>query len=231
VQAVGMFKLPANGEEPWFLPRDPQQAALLKKLASMPHRLADYGFCVNTGQLVWNRHKGQLREEKGKGCHPLVWAESVMAEGRFNFSAVRRNHTPYFHVHRGQDHLVTRESCVLVQRTTAKEQKRRLIAALLPESFVHNHGGVVVENHLNMIKPIPGKAGISPATIAFLLNTKALDQAFRCISGSVAVSAYELNSLPLPPPEQMRAIETLVAEGTTPEIVENLIARIYGVES
>jgi hypothetical protein len=230
VQAVGMFKLPAKGEEPWFLPRDPQQAVLLKKLASMPNRLADYGFCVNTGQLVWNRHKGQLREDKGKGCHPLIWAESVMAEGRFNFSAVRRNHTPYFHVHRGQDYLVTRESCVLVQRTTAKEQKRRLIAALLPESFVHNHGGVVVENHLNMIKPIPGKASIFPATIAVLLNTGALDLAFRCISGSVAVSAYELNSLPLPSPEQMKAIETLVEGGAPPKIVENLIARIYGVE-
>ncbi|MBI2355398.1 MAG: Eco57I restriction-modification methylase domain-containing protein [Deltaproteobacteria bacterium] len=230
VQEVGKFKLPFNGEEPWFLPRDPQHAALLNKLIAMPHRLADYGFCVNTGQLVWNRHKGQLREDKGKGCYPLVWAESVTAEGRFSFSAVRRNHTPYFHVHRGQDFLITRESCVLVQRTTAKEQRRRLIAALLPEAFVTSHGGVVVENHINMIKPIPGKTSISPATIAVLLNTRALDLAFRCISGSVAVSAYELNLLPLPSPEQIKEIETLVEGGAPPKIVENLIARIYGVE-
>ena len=230
VQEVGKFKLPSRGEEPWFLPRDPQQASLLKKIASMPYRLVDYGFCVNTGQLVWNRHKGQLREKEGNECYPLIWAESVMAEGLFSFSAVRRNHTPYFHMYRGQDYLVTRESCVLVQRTTAKEQKRRLIAALLPESFVNRHGGVVVENHINMIKPIPGKASISPATIAALLNTRALDLAFRCISGSVAVSAYELNSLPLPSPEQIKEIETLVEGGAPPKIVENLIARIYGVE-
>ncbi len=230
VQEVGMFELPSNGEEPWFLPRDLQQAALLKKMASMPHRLMDYGFCVNTGQLVWNRHKEQLRGDKGKECYPLIWAESVMAEGRFSFSAVRRNHTPYFQFHNGQEHLITRESCVLVQRTTAKEQKRRLIAALLPESFVHNHGGVVVENHLNMIKPIQGKAIVSPTVIAALLNTKTLDQVFRCISGSVAVSAYELNSLPLPSLEQIKVIETLVEGGAVPETVENLIARIYGVK-
>lgn len=231
IQEVGMFKLPSNGEEPWFLPRDPQQATLLKKLAAMPHRLKDYGFCVNTGQLVWNRHKEQLRADKGKECYPLVWAESVMAEGRFNFSAVRRNHTPYFHVHSGQDYLVTRESCVLVQRTTAKEQRRRLIAALLPEAFVRSHGGVVVENHINMIKPIPGKAVVSPAMIAALLNSKALDMIFRCISGSVAVSAYELNSLPLPSPEQMKALETLIEDRALLGTIETLITRIYGVES
>ena len=231
VQEVGRFNLPAKGEEPWFLPRDPKHAALLKKLLSMPHRLADYGYCVNTGQLVWNRHKGQLRGEKGKACYPLVWAESVTAEGLFSFSAVRRNHTPYFHLHRGQNYLVTQESCVLVQRTTAKEQKRRLMAALLPDAFVRNHGGVVVENHLNMVKPIPGQTRISPATMAILLNSRALDLAFRCISGSVAVSAYELNSLPLPSPEQMRAVETLVEGGAPMKTIETLISRIYGVES
>lgn len=231
VQEVGTFTLPSRGEEPWFLPRDPQQAGLLKKLASMPHRLADYGFYVNTGQLVWNRHKEQLRADKGKECYPLVWAESVLAEGHFNFRAERRNHTPYFHVHDGQDHLITRESCVLVQRTTAKEQKKRLIAALLPETFVSNHGGVVVENHLNMIKSLPGKAMVSPATIALLLNSKTLDMVFRCISGSVAVSAYELNSLPLPPTEQAKSIEMLLEGGELPENVETLIARIYGVEA
>lgn len=230
VQEVGKFKLPAKGEEPWFLPRDPEHAALLKKLISMPHRLADYGFTVNTGQLVWNRHKGQLKTDKGKESYPLIWAESVTSEGRFSFSAVRRNHKPYFHLHAGQDHLVTGESCVLVQRTTAKEQKRRLIAALLPETFVKSHGGVVVENHLNMIKPIPGKALVTPATVAALLNAKALDLTFRCISGSVAVSAYELNTLPLPSPEQIKAIETLIQGGAPQKTIETLIARIYGVD-
>jgi len=231
VQKVGAFHLPSRGEEPWFLPRDPQHAALLKKLISMPYRLADYGYCVNTGQLVWNRHKEQLTNNKDKASYPLIWAESVTPEGRFGFSAARRNHMPYFHVNGGQDYLVTRESCILVQRTTAKEQKRRLIAALLPDAFVKDHGGVVVENHLNMVKPIPGKVLVSPATMAILLHTRALDLAFRCISGSVAVSAYELNSLPLPSPEQIKAIETLVEGGTPSEIIENFIARIYGVES
>lgn len=229
-QEAGKFSLPAKGEDPWFLPRDPEHVALLKKFVSMPHRLSDYGFSVNTGQLVWNRHKGQLRADKGKECYPLIWAESVTPEGQFNFSAVRRNHKPYFHLHTGQNHLITRESCVLIQRTTAKEQKRRLIAALLPEEFVRTQGGVVVENHLNMIKSSVSNPGISPDIIAEILNTRVLDLAFRCISGSVAVSAYELNTLPMPSPDQMKVIEKLLRSGATQETIEKTVARIYGVE-
>jgi adenine-specific DNA-methyltransferase len=109
----------------------------------------------------------------------------VTGEGVFNFSAVRRNHQPYLHVYPGQEYLVTKKSCVLVQRTTAKEQKRRLIAALLPQEFIEKHGGVVVENHLNMIRSSEDKPRISPKVITAILNTKTLDFAFRCSGGSI----------------------------------------------
>lgn len=230
VQAVGRFALPANTEDPWFLPRDPDHIALLKRLASLPHRLSDYGVTVNTGPLVWNRHKDQLRNDRGRGCYPLIWAESVTAEGQFNFSAVRRNHQPFFHVNPGQDYLVAREPCVLVQRTTAKEQKKRLIAAILPADFIRRYDGVVVENHLNMIKPSAGKPGFFLHVIAAILNTRALDIAFRCISGSVAVSAFELNTLPMPSPSEMKALERLLRNGAGQEVIEETVARIYGVE-
>ena len=44
---------------------------------------------VPTGQLVWNRHKPQLRQAKVNGELPIVWAESVTLAG-FSFSAERR---------------------------------------------------------------------------------------------------------------------------------------------
>lgn len=229
VQEVGRFNLPDKGEEPWFMPRDPDHAVLLKAMAAMPHRLSDYGFTVSTGQLVWNRHKEQLKSSRGRNCYPLIWAESVAAEGQFNFSATRRNHTPYFQLHGNQDYLVNREPCVLVQRTTAKEQKRRLIAALLPEAFIKENGGVVVENHLNMIRSTNGKPSVTSSTIEALLNTRTFDLAFRCLSGSVAVSAYELNALPLPPPDRMAEFEKLVLRRGPKETIERFVAKVYGV--
>lgn len=230
VWKVGKFALPAQGGEPWLLPREREHLALLKKFASMPHRLSDYGFSISTGQLVWNRHKQQLKNDRGNGCYPLIWAESVTAEGEFNFSAVRRNHQPYLHVYPGQEYLVTKKPCVLVQRTTAKEQKRRLIAALLPKEFIEKYGGVVVENHLNMIRLSEEKPAVSPKLIAAILNTRTLDFAFRCISGSVAVSAYELNALPMPSPEQMKTLERLIQLGAAWDEIEKTVARIFGVD-
>jgi len=193
----------------------------------MPHRLADYGFVVATGQLVWNRHKKQLRAEYEEGCFPIIWAEAVNADGKFHFQAARRSHLPYLKLRPAQDFLINREPCILVQRTTAKEQRRRIIAAVIPNSFVLEYPGFVVENHLNMVHSLQKKPRFALRTLAALLNSACLDQAFRCINGSVAVSAYELNSLPLPDPEQMRSLQDLVLCGATTAQMESLIAGFY----
>ncbi|RJR33168.1 MAG: hypothetical protein C4576_28515, partial [Desulfobacteraceae bacterium] len=230
IKKVGRFILPSNDEDPWFLPRESEHVTILKRFEMLPHRLSDYGYSVNTGQLVWNRHKIQLRSEREKECYPLIWAESITPEGEFNFSAARRNHRPFLHLYPGQEYLVTKHVCVLLQRTTAKEQKKRLIAALLPEEFIRQYGGVVVENHLNIIRPSKERTSISPDVVAAVLNTNALDLAFRCISGSVAVSAYELNALPLPPPGQMEMIERMLKGGASQETIEKALAKIYGIE-
>jgi len=227
VEQVGNVALNGGVGKPWLLPRLPDQAPLIECLNSMPHRLSDYGFGVSTGQLVWNRHKGQLRRTYEEGCMPIIWAEAVNADGKFHFQAARRFHLPYLKVKQDQGFLINQEPCILVQRTTAKEQKRRIIAAVMPNSFVLEYPGFVVENHLNMVYSLSSKPRFALRTITALLNSGALDQAFRCINGSVAVSAYELNSLPLPNPDQMRALQELVLAGTPHCDIETLVASFY----
>ena len=145
---AGAFTLPENLDEPWLMPRAEAQSALVRRVDDLPHRLADYGYTVSTGPLVWNRHKPSLRDRPGRGRYPLVWAESVRAEGVFEFRAEKRNHKPWFEPKANEHWVVTDVPCVLLQRTTAKEQCRRLIAAELPAGFIEEHGAVVVENHL-----------------------------------------------------------------------------------
>lgn len=87
---------------------------------------------------------------------------------------------------------------------------------------------MVVENHLNMVKSVDGHAGVSPTVLAAVLNSDVVDQLFRCINGSVAVSAYELKALPLPPPERTEQIERLVADKAGREAVERAVLRAYG---
>ena len=226
-RTAGAFNLPENLDEPWLMPRTEAQSALVRRVDGLPYRLADYGYTVSTGPLVWNRHKPSLRDRPGKGRYPLVWAESVRAEGVFEFRAEKRNHKPWFEPKANERWVVTDVPCVLLQRTTAKEQCRRLIAAELPAAFIEEHGAVVVENHLNMIKPLNGAPQVAPAALAILLNSGVVDQVFRCINGSVAVSAYELEALPLPPPEDAKEIERLMKRQAKRETLECAVERLY----
>jgi len=227
IERIGRTTLNNSQGGPWLLPRSAEQTDLIQKLNAMPHRLADYGFGVATGQLVWNRHKDQLRKTCGPECFPIIWAEAINADGKFHFQAARRSHLPYFRIKSGQDFLINREPCILVQRTTAKEQKRRIIAAVIPNSFVLEYPGFVVENHLNMIYSTQKRPHVGLRTLSILLNSTTFDKAFRCINGSVAVSAYELNCLGLPRPDQMRSLQELILSGAASSEIEQLIAAFY----
>ena len=227
IAETGSFELPDRADEPWLIPRTARQRDLLGVVSRLPFRLADYGYTVSTGPLVWNRHKECLRDDPAAGRYPLIWAESVRSDGLFEFRSQKRNHKPYFKPTEKERWVVTSHPCVLLQRTTAKEQSRRLIAAELPCSFIEAHGAVVVENHLNMIKPLDDSPAVSLAMLAALLNSAAVDQVFRCINGSVAVSAYELQALPLPCPKEMKRLEPLTAEGARRDELERAIERLY----
>jgi adenine-specific DNA-methyltransferase len=225
---AGTFALPSHPHAPWLLPRAPGQAALARRLGKLAHRLADYGYGVSTGPLVWNRFKDQFRQERRAGCYPVIWAESVTSAGNFVWRSEKRNHAPWFEARLPRDNwLIVTQPCVLLQRTTAKEQARRLIAAEMSAAFLRRHRGVIVENHLNMVRAIVPQPGVPAAVIAALLGSATVDAAFRCINGSVAVSAFELEALPLPPPSVMADLAALVAAGAPARQIEAVIAAAY----
>ena len=229
ITVAGRFSLPVDRNAPWLLARTADQAGLAAHLRGMKYRLASYGYGVSTGPLVWNRHKPQFRQEREAGALPVIWAEAVTSDGRFIWRADRRNHKPWFAPNPLKDDwLIVNHACVLLQRTTAKEQDRRLIAAELPGNFVAKHGGVIIENHLNMIRA-PANPALAPAVIAAVLNSRAADAAFRCISGSVAVSAFELEALPLPAPSTMCKIARLLKQHAAIADIEVAVASAYGM--
>ncbi|MBI4263883.1 MAG: Eco57I restriction-modification methylase domain-containing protein [Acidobacteria bacterium] len=214
---------------PWLLPRSRGQRKMIAVLGRMRHRLRDWGYAVSTGPLVWNRHKRQFKDGPGQGLYPVVWAEAITANGAFSFRADKKNHRPYLQPRKGEEWLLVREPSVLVQRTTAKEQTRRLVAATLPDAFVRKHGAVIVENHVNMVRPLGMLKLVEPEIVAAYLNSACADEAFRCISGSVAVSAYELESLPLPDPDLLGALTALVVAGADRAAMDFECARLCGL--
>lgn len=227
VETAAHATLPSDRSGPWLMPRNRDQVDLCAVLTKMPYRLSDWGYSVSTGPLVWNRYKDQLVDRAGKSRFPLVWAEAVSPDGGFGWRAEKRNHARYFEARDGDDWMITRTPCVLVQRTTAKEQHRRLIAAALPASFLSRHGAAVVENHLNMVRPSVTRPPISAAVLTAFLNSAAADRAFRCVSGSVAVSAYELEALPLPSPSELEELARLVRAGASRGRLDDACERLY----
>lgn len=224
VEASGNLTLPADAQAPWSFPRSRADATLVDRLHMMPGRLADWGYRVSTGPLVWNRHKTRLHATAKPRCVPVIWAEAVTQQGQFLLRSARRNHAPWYSPRDNDDPNIVDQPCVLVQRTTAKEQARRLVAAEMPVALIRRFGRVTVENHLNMIRPIAGRPKVPLPVLAAFLATETADRVLRCINASVAVSASELEAMPLPDPENVVA----AMAGADPEAA---VRRLYGVDA
>ncbi len=180
-----------NGQAPWVIARKDGDAELVQAATRAGVLLKGYGYTVHTGPLVWNRAKQRLKSVSTSRTVPIVWADAVRSGDRVNYRASRRPRL-HFDVN-GYAHLVLRRPAVLVKRTTAKEQSRRLVAAAFDDP------PAIVENHLNVLIP-NAHARVSTDTLTVLLNSGPVDRLFRALSGTVAVSATELMALPLPQP-------------------------------
>lgn len=226
---AGSFKLPKQSSDPWIIARSAADKKIVTQTQKLAARLEDWGYTVSTGPLVWNRFKPQLSRRNSKNSIPIIWAESVTPDGEFIFRSDKKNHEPFFKLAGARDEwLKIDRECVLLQRTTAKEQKRRLIAAPMPKDFIQNHGCVTVENHLNMIYATRKNPAVSIEVLSAFLNSQAADQVFRCLSGSVAVSAYEIESLPLPGKEQLTKLKRLVSRNASKNAIEAECMALYG---
>jgi adenine-specific DNA-methyltransferase len=208
---------------PWLLPRAPQDRPLIRAASKHLLRLRDHGWTASTGPLVWNRHRPQISAERCHGAIPILWAADV-EPGRIRRSSVR-DHQRWIKLRPRDGFMLLSRPVVLVQRTTAPEQPRRLIAAALPASVLKKdwYGGVVVENHINVLRCTRRDSPLSPRLLTALLNTPTFDRLYRCMTGTVAVSAYELEALQLPDAATLRAwaalpgreLEAAIAEAFT----------------
>lgn len=188
-----------RGDSPWVMPRRSDDAHVAAAAATMTETLGSIGWRVSTGPLVWNRRRVDLHARAGKNRAAIVWAADL--DGGVLHRDPVRDHMRWLEL-KGSDRAVMllKEPAILVQRTTAPEQARRIVCAELTGEALKTLGDrVVVENHVNVLRPSEALVpGLSQATLAAVLSTATIDRLMRCISGSVALSAYELEALPLP---------------------------------
>lgn len=207
---IGPGALPSQHSQPWLLPREKADVALLRIAATMPHRLADYGWSVSTGPLVWNRHKDEIRQKPCKTAVTILWAADI--DGGSLHRDRRRDSQRYMvpATPRTRASHVRTEPAYVLQRTTAPEQVRRLVGVSLDQAALDDWGGeVVVENHVNVLSCSDPSSVLTLRIVDALFASAAVDRLYRCMTGSVAVSAYELSALPLPDAEVIESWSAL----------------------
>lgn len=213
-----------RGAEPWLLPRRADDAHIAAAAVTLPLTLARAGWRVSTGPLVWNRRRDDLHARPGSTRVPVLWASDL--DGGQLHRDRARDALRYLHIRNEADRAVMTLSgpAILVQRTTAPEQRRRVVVIDFTAAELAKWGGtVVVENHVNVLRPRHATSPLlSRRTLAAVLATRTMDQLARCLSGSVALSAYELESLPLPAPDVLRGWELL-----TDTDLEHAVADAY----
>src|SRR3546814_971947 len=112
-------------------------------------RISDWSSDVCSSDLP-TREGAFLHDEPADGRIPLLWASDIRANGSFRFQGGTRtaNAAWYTPANPEKAPYVCRRRAVLVQRTSNRDQSRRLNAAPMTKSFVsrHKRDGYVAEN-------------------------------------------------------------------------------------
>jgi len=184
-----------NGTTVWFVSDRERTYSLLDKVVGRHPLLGGPAIAcpAKTGPIVWNRVKPFLRPGGGAGTLPLVWATDV-SRFHFCFGSAGESRPAFLAENRETERLATLGPSLLVQRVTADEQARRIVASVTKGAGFRRY---FVENHLNVLQP----SLRAPVALEFLLGVLSSDVVefmFRSMNGNTQVSATELNLLPIP---------------------------------
>jgi adenine-specific DNA-methyltransferase len=167
--------------------------------------LSDYNAEVRAGYFVWNREQDRMRTR----CYserdvPLIWAENIRAGVKCTPRARSKAGIDFVAFEKGaSERPIIRGPAAVLQRTTNSSQPRRLIAARVAPAVVDEWGGFVTENHTIVLTAKDVKI---LDMLCVLLNSRAVDDRYRRLSGTASISVKLLRTLDLPDPQTLRRL-------------------------
>ena len=176
-------------------------------MRTWPSTLHSLGLEISTGPLVPFRATSFLRADaNGPSRVPLLWMQHVRPM-RTDWPSAGAGKPQWVEITEESMKLLVEDATyVLMRRFSAKEEKRRLVAAPLIRGSL-NANVVGLENHLNYIRGVSRELDEELAYgLSALLNSTFLDRYFRISNGNTQVSATELRAMPLPAERDIRSI-------------------------
>ena len=198
------------------LPLDEDALSIAEHMTAMPCTLSDLGCKVSTGRVVDFRSKEQLRETPCAGAVPLIYPQNLCA-GQVEWPVVTRKPQALLLTAETANLVLPNEHYVVVKRFSAKEEPRRVVAAIAsPEAFGQAEV-VAYENHLNVFHI--ANRGLDPrsaAGLAAYLNSGFVDDYVRQFNGHTQINATDLRELRYPTAAQLRRLGLAAAKLSDP---------------
>lgn len=186
-----------------FVPASDEDGVAVSWMERARCALADLGLSVSTGRVVDFRSRDLLRAVPGESTAPMVYPANIVgARIAHPRSALRKPQWFEADPARSSRLLVPAGAYVLVKRFSAKEERRRIVAALWsddrPPAF---------DNKLNYIHRAGSGLDMDVAAgLVAWLNSRRVDAYFRVFSGHTQVNAGDLRRMRFPSPEQLRLL-------------------------
>lgn len=204
-------------------PRDGYITRIIRRQSSS---LDDLGIQVSTGRVVDFRARDYLRHDPAEDTAPLIYPMHF-ERARIRWPKKGRKPNAILVTPRTMEMLVPPGTYVVVKRFSAKEEPRRIMAALCDSTLLGAKHGIAFENHLNFFH-CDGR-GIDPDIATGLvsyLNSSFVDQYFRQFSGHTQVNAGDLRKLRYPSPDELRRIgrECDPDNLDDPSVIDSIVA-------
>jgi adenine-specific DNA-methyltransferase len=221
--------LPGDNDSFIHVIGDDEDNRIMERMAQFTTTLDELRLEISTGRVVDFRAQEFLRQKPDAGTMPLIYP--CHFDDGFVRWPVKDTRKP----NAIEDREETRELFVptgyyvLTRRFTAKEERRRVVAAIFdPERVEAPRIGF--ENHLNFFhtkgKGIPAELAKG---LAVYLNSSLFDRYFRLFSGHTQVNATDLRKMRYPSRDEVMRLGTYVKKSMpNQKMIDSLIEQECG---
>ncbi len=202
------FVDPCDPEAVFHVIPDEMDAQIGAAMRSLPNTLADIGVSVSTGRVVDFRARDRLHADLESGDVPLVFPRHLSA-GFVTWPVDARGKPNAIQADSDEDPLLLPTGWyVLIKRFSAKEEDRRVVAALFDPGRL-DADRIGFDNKLNVVHCAGhGLPEALARGIAVYLNSTFVDAYFRQFSGHTQVNAGDLRSLRFPDAHDLERLGT-----------------------
>jgi adenine-specific DNA-methyltransferase len=145
--------------------------------------LADLGYEVRTGSVVWNQARADLTTDSAQGVR-MIWSHDIAEDGRVRFQD--KPGKPGFVKNR----VPLLGPAIVVNRITGVGARARMRVATVPPGVAF-----VAENHVNVVLPQSGTGRDRIEAVAAALRAPRAIEAAQLLTGNTQISATELKQL------------------------------------